>query len=74
MIVLVLVRAPRRLCGPEKVLFSTFNLWRDGGHAIRVDRAGFEIESVRERRGDRPWSRLPERKRQYLRTSPTSRP
>ncbi len=71
---IVLVRAPRRLCGPEKVLFSTFHLWRDGGHAIRVDRAGFEIESVRERRGDRPWSRLSERKRQYLRTSPTSRP
>ncbi len=60
MIVLVLVRAPRRLCGPKKVLFSNFHIWNDGRHAICVDRTGFEIKTVRERRGDRPWSHLPE--------------
>ena len=71
---IVLVRTSRRFCPATDIPVSTFRLWRDGGHAIRIHRDGVTVETVRERRGDRPWSRIPDRKRQYLRTSPTSRP
>ena len=57
------------------VLATTFHLWRDGAHAIFLSRDGpARIETVRESRGERPWSRLSPRKRQYLRIRPTRRP
>ena len=71
---ILLSRTSPRYCGRDKVLLSTFHLWRDGAHAIRFDGAAPIVETVREARGDRPWSRLSPRKRQYLRTSPTNRP
>ena len=72
--VILLTRTSSRYCSRNRTLVSTFHLWRDGAHAIRFGDGDPVIETVREKRGDRPWSRLPPRKRQYLRTSPTSRP
>lgn len=72
--VILLTRAPRRLCRGGNVVVSTFHIWRDGAHAIRFSDSGPVVETSREARGDRPWSRLSDRKRQYLRTRPTSRP
>lgn len=72
--VLLLTRVPRHLCRDGKVVLSTFHIWRDGAHAIRFTENGPVIETSRIARGDRPWSRISDRKRQYLRTSPTSLP
>lgn len=72
--VILLTRVPRRLCRGGNVVVSTFHIWRDGAHAIRFTDDGPVVETARETRGDRPWSRLSDRKRQYLRTRPTSRP
>jgi competence protein ComEC len=72
--VILLTRVPRGLCRDGAVILSTFHIWRDGAHAIRFTENGPVIETSRAARGDRPWSRIPDRKRQYLRTSPTSRP
>lgn len=64
--VILLTRIPRRMCGTAKVAFSTFHVWRDGAHAIRFGADGAVVETARERRGDRPWSSLSEKRRQYL--------
>ena len=72
--VILLTRVPRGLCRGGNVILSTFHIWRDGAHAIRFTENGPVIETSRFTRGDRPWSRISDRKRQYLRTSPTSRP
>ncbi len=72
--VILLTRVPRRLCRHGNVALSTFHIWRDGAHAVRFSGNGPEIETSRVARGDRPWSRLSDKKRQYLRTRPTSRP
>ena len=71
----VLTRWPERaMCDDRRVVLNTFRLWRDGAHSVRFTMDGAVLETSRERRGDRPWSRLSEKRRQYLRTSPTSRP
>lgn len=64
--VILLTRVPRRLCGDGKVVLSTFHIWRDGAHAIRFTEDGVVVETSRARRGDRPWSRISEKRRQYL--------
>lgn len=64
--VILLTRVPRRICGDAKIVFSTFHVWRDGAHAIRFTERGPVVETSRERRGDRPWSRISEKRRQYL--------
>ena len=53
---LVVATVPvRDLCrGPETVV-DRFDLWRDGGHAIRLEPGGARVESVASRRGARPW-------------------
>ncbi|MGB0630393.1 MAG: ComEC/Rec2 family competence protein [Alphaproteobacteria bacterium] len=72
--VVLLTRVSPRVCRGSSVLVSKFHLWRDGAHAIRFTGGGPIVETVREERGDRPWSRVSPRKTQYLRTSPTNRP
>lgn len=72
--VVLLARMPRQMCPGGTTALSGFHIWRDGSHAIRFTADGPEIRSAREIRGDRPWSRLSDRKRQYLRTRPTSLP
>lgn len=64
--VILLTRVPRRVCGGSQVLLSTFHIWRDGAHAIRFTSDGAVVETARERRGDRPWSRVSEKRRRYL--------
>jgi competence protein ComEC len=34
--VILLTRLPRWMCGSDKVLVSTFSIWRHGAHAIRL--------------------------------------
>lgn len=72
--VVLLIRVSPIYCRWNRVLISTFHLWRDGAYSVRFADGEPVVQTVREERGDRPWSRLPPRKRQYLRTSPTSRP
>lgn len=64
--VILLTRVPRRMCDAAKVVVSTFHIWRDGAHAIRFTEQGPQVETSREQRGDRPWSRLSAKRRQYL--------
>jgi competence protein ComEC len=53
--VVISLEPARDLChGPEFVI-DRFDLWRNGGHAVWMDADGIRIESVGERRGDRPW-------------------
>lgn len=72
--VILLTRVPRTFCRGSEVVASTFHIWRDGAHEITFSADGPVVRTSREVRGDRPWSRLGDRKRQYLRTRPTSRP
>jgi competence protein ComEC len=47
------VRIP---CRTGTAVIDRFDLWRNGAHAIWIDEDGvIDIESVRDRRGDRPW-------------------
>lgn len=64
--VILLTRVPRRLCGRDKVVLSTFHIWRDGAHAVRFTADGPVVETSRVRRGDRPWSRISDKRRKYL--------
>jgi hypothetical protein len=64
--VILLTRVARRMCSYGKVVVSTFHIWRDGAHAIRFTRQGTVVETSRERCGDRPWGRIPEKQPQYL--------
>jgi competence protein ComEC len=48
------VAAHRACRGPP--IIDRIDLWREGAHAIWLDRDGIEIETVREWQGDRPWS------------------
>jgi competence protein ComEC len=45
----------RRRCQSAAIVIDRFALWRDGGHALWLDRDGARVESVRTARGDRPW-------------------
>ena len=72
--VILLTRVPHGMCRDGSVIVSIFHIWRDGALAIRFTENGPSVETSRVVRGDRPWSRLSNRKRQYLRTRPTSRP
>lgn len=45
----------RRTCPSASLVVDRFSLWRDGGHAIWLDRGSARDVSVREARGDRLW-------------------
>ncbi len=51
-----------RCRGPE-VVIDRFDLWRAGAHALWLDGARVEVESVRDYRGVRPWAPAPEQRR-----------
>jgi competence protein ComEC len=51
---LVPLRAP---CPSAVTVIDRFDLWRKGGHALWLDRDGARVATVRERQGQRPWSR-----------------
>lgn len=41
--------------GCKSALIDRRDAWRKGAHAVYLETSGFRIETVRERRGDRPW-------------------
>ena len=43
------------LCPGPATVVDRFDLWRSGGHAIWLEPEGARVESVAERRGERPW-------------------
>jgi competence protein ComEC len=45
----------RRRCGSADLVIDRFALWRNGGHAIWLERDAIRVESVRAARGERPW-------------------
>jgi competence protein ComEC len=49
--------SPRRDCGVPVI--DVVSVWQKGGHAIRVTRDGFAIETVSDWRGHRPWTHEP---------------
>lgn len=55
----VLSREPvrRDACSGNQLIVDRFDMWRVGGHALWLSETGVRIESVRDRRGSRPWTR-----------------
>jgi competence protein ComEC len=53
--VVVAVVPVRRKCASARAIIDKFSLWRDGGHAVWLERDGARIESARDSRGIRPW-------------------
>lgn len=45
----------RRTCPSAQLVIDRFSVWRDGGHAIWLERGRALAESVRQARGERPW-------------------
>lgn len=58
----VISREPARgaICKTPEVVIDRFDLWRMGGHAIWLQEGKVRVESVRERRGERPWVLVPD--------------
>ncbi len=54
----VISREPvRGRCTGPRVVIDRFDLWRRGGHALWLSREEVRVETVREHRGTRPWTR-----------------
>jgi competence protein ComEC len=49
----------RKPCPSAKLVIDWFDLWRQGGHAIWLSPGHIEVETVAERRGNRPWVARP---------------
>jgi competence protein ComEC len=49
----------RKPCPSAKRVIDRFDLWRQGGHAIWLRPGFIEVETVAERRGNRPWVARP---------------
>lgn len=45
----------RRGCPGAALVIDRFDLWRDGAHAVWLDRDATRVESVGAERGERPW-------------------
>jgi competence protein ComEC len=54
---IIVSRHPVRIpCPSARYVVDRFDLWREGAHALWVfDDGGFEVVSVADRRGERPW-------------------
>jgi competence protein ComEC len=54
----VISREPvRGRCQGPGLVIDRFDLWRQGGHAIWLGEKEIRVETVRARRGARPWVR-----------------
>jgi competence protein ComEC len=53
--VLISLVPVRGSCASASALLDRFDLWREGAHAVWLDRNRVRIESVNGVRGDRPW-------------------
>jgi competence protein ComEC len=51
----VAVMPVRRRCPATAGVIDRFDLWRQGGHAIWLEKAGVRVETVNGVRGRRPW-------------------
>ena len=62
----------RRGCASAGLVIDRFDLWRKGAHALTLLPGRIEVDTVRARQGERPWTRRPEsavrRKRWRMRT------
>ena len=56
-VVVAVLPVRRTRCARPTVLIDRFDLWRQGAHAVYLARDGPRVETVRARRGDRPWVR-----------------
>ncbi len=69
----IATRPVRDICaGGSAIVIDRFDVWREGAHAITIEADGaLSIETVRDRRGDRPWTPARPRSRKNLfRVSP----
>ncbi len=46
-----------RACRRSGLVIDRFDLWRHGGHALWLTEGKVKVETVRQRRGLRPWAR-----------------
>jgi competence protein ComEC len=53
----------RYRCASAELVIDRIDLWRAGAHALWLDDDRVVVESVRDRRGVRPWARAPEQRR-----------
>ncbi len=54
----VISREPvRRRCVGPGLVIDRFDVWRHGAHALWLSPEGVRVETVRGRRGERPWTR-----------------
>ena len=44
-------------CEAPHTVIDRFDLWRNGAHAIWLEKGGARVRNVAEGRGDRPWAR-----------------
>jgi len=51
----VAVMPVRRRCPAAAGVIDRFDLWREGGHALWVEKGGVRVETVNGVRGRRPW-------------------
>ncbi|MCG8691591.1 MAG: ComEC family competence protein [Minwuiales bacterium] len=50
----------RGRCPAARVVIDRFDLWRNGAHAVWLDKAGIRVDSVNRSRGLRPWVSRPD--------------
>jgi len=53
--VIVSVVPVRRRCPSAHTVIDRFDLWREGGHALWLEKGGARVETVNGDRGRRPW-------------------
>lgn len=64
---IVIAQFPARsLCPKARVNLDRINLWAEGAHALYLDGQSIRVESVAEKRGNRPWNRYIARKRKAV--------
>lgn len=51
----------RQPCAGPAVIIDRFDMWREGAHAVWLDKAGLRVRSVAGQQGARPWSPYPAR-------------
>jgi len=57
--VIIALNPVRRTCPAARVI-DRFDLWRDGAHALWLERGRLRVETVNGARGDRPWVPRPQ--------------
>lgn len=58
--ILISVVPVRGRCPGPRVVIDRFDLWRAGAHEVWLESAGIRVRTVKDSRGDRPWSKWPD--------------